>query len=224
LGLDGLSKWDGVAYEGESGTGCLGKELETMMKSRVSHLISVTTGVVAEVKLPEGQKSSLTISELDNILDQLASLSPFSQLSQPGPSTLNQQTLLTRLFRDSDLSPYAMAVLTQIILRDLRPLLNPLPRLTTRNPTAMLRLKSNAGPAQLELHQAMRCWDPRMSKLYSTGKGDLDWCADTVDAMGAGDITTINTGPVVGVNVQASRQQSGRHLVSLRSDSQMPKR
>jgi len=41
LGLDGLSKWDGVAYEGESGTGCLGREVETKMKSRVSHLIFV---------------------------------------------------------------------------------------------------------------------------------------------------------------------------------------
>jgi DNA ligase-4 len=108
-----------------------------------------------------------------------------------------------------------MAVLTQIILRDLRPLLNPLPKLSTRNPTAMLRLKSNAGPAQLELHQAMRCWDVRMAKLYSTGKGDLDWCADTVEAMRDGTIATINNGPVVGVNVQAGRIDAVNHLLSL---------
>jgi DNA ligase-4 len=98
-----------------------------------------------------------------------------------------------------------MAVLTQIILRDLRPLLNPLPRLTTRNPTAMLRLKSNAGPAQLELYQAMRCWDVRMAKLYSTGKGDLDWCAHAVECMQEG-VTNLEIirGPIVGVNVQVS--------------------
>jgi len=98
-----------------------------------------------------------------------------------------------------------MAVLVQVILRDLRPLLNPLPRLTTRNPTAMLRLKSNAGPAHLELHQAMRCWDLKMPKLYSTGKGDLDWCANTVEAMSNGHAAEISHGPVVGVNVQVCR-------------------
>ena len=147
----------------------------------------------------------MTIADLDSILDQLASLSPFSQLSQPGPSTLSYSSLLTRLFRDSGLSPGAMAVLTQVILQDLRSLLNPLPRLTTRNPTAMLRLKSNAGPAQLELHQAMRCWDGRMARLYSTGKGDLDWCADTVENIQDGTaIPEMHNGPRVGVNVQVS--------------------
>jgi len=80
--------------------------------------------------------------------------------------------------------------------------LNPLPKLTTRNPTAMLRLKSNAGPAQLELYSAMRCWDPRMGKLYSTGQGDLDWCADTIDGMLDGQVAEIGHGPIVGLNVQ----------------------
>jgi DNA ligase-4 len=159
-------------------------------------------------QLPKGQKSCLTISDLDTILDQLAAFSPFSQLSQPGPSTMTQSSLLTRLFRDSSLSPYALAVLTQIILRDLRPLLNPLPKLNTRNPTAMLRLKSNAGPAQLELYAAMRCWDSRMGKLYSTGKGDLDWCADTIDSMQDGQMAGIGHGPIVGVNVQVRLDSS----------------
>jgi hypothetical protein len=148
------------------------------------------------------------------MLDQLASFSPFSQLSQSGPSSMTQSSLLTRLFRDSGLSPYALAVLTQIILRDLRPLLNPLPRLNTRNPTAMLRLKSNAGPAQLELCQAMRSWDPRMGKLYSMGKGDLDWCADTIADMRDGEAAGIGHGPIVGVNVQV--RLGGRQDVDIR--------
>ena len=38
LRLSGLSKWDGVVYEGEAGTGCLGREVETMMRPRVSLL------------------------------------------------------------------------------------------------------------------------------------------------------------------------------------------
>lgn len=161
------------------------------------------------VQIPKGQKSSMTISELDRLLDQLASLSPFSQLSQPGPSTLTLSNLLTKLYRESNLSPYALAVLTQIILRDLRPLMNPLPRLPTRNPTAMLRLKSNTGPVQLELHEAMRCWDSKMGKLYYGGKGDLDWCADTVEEINLSlGVKRIPSGPIVGVNVQVRSTSS----------------
>jgi DNA ligase-4 len=86
--------------------------------------------------------------------------------------------------------------------------LNPLPKLSTRNPTAMLRLKSNAGPAQLELYAAMRCWDSRMGKLYSTGKGDMDWCADTINDMRDGEVAGIGHGPIVGVNVQVRLDSS----------------
>lgn len=154
-------------------------------------------------QLPKGHKSTMTISEVDGLLDSLASLSPFSQLSQPGPSSMTQATLLTRLYRDAGFSPYALAVLTQIILRDLRPLLNPLPRLTTRNPTSMLRLKSNTGPAQLELYQAMRCWHPKMLEMYNDGKGDIDWCADAIDMFSTDDKRIkMPCGPLVGVNVQ----------------------
>lgn len=127
---------------------------------------------------------------------------------------MTQSSLLIRLFRDSGLSPYALAVLSQIILRDLRPLLNLLPKLNTRNPTAMLRLKSNTGPAQLELYAAMRCWDSRMGKLYSTGKGDLDWCADTIDGMQDGQMAGIGHGPMVGVNVQVGH--GGRQDIDIR--------
>jgi DNA ligase-4 len=43
LGVDGLRKWDGLAFEGEGGTGCLGKEVELIMKDRV-RLPSFTHG------------------------------------------------------------------------------------------------------------------------------------------------------------------------------------
>lgn len=67
----------------------------------------------------------------------------------------------------------------------------------------MLRLKSNAGPAQLELYEAMKCWDPKMGKLYYGGKGDLDWCADAVEEINMSlGLKRVPPGPVVGVNVQ----------------------
>jgi hypothetical protein len=41
-----------------------------------------------------------------------------------------------------------------------------------------------------------------MGKLYSTGKGDLDWCADTIEGMREGKPDGLGHGPIVGVNVQ----------------------
>ena len=41
-----------------------------------------------------------------------------------------------------------------------------------------------------------------MAKLYLTGKGDLDWCADTIDGMRDGQVAETGHGPIVGVNVQ----------------------
>jgi DNA ligase-4 len=78
----------------------------------------------------------------------------------------------------------------------------------------MLRLKSNAGPAQLELYAAMRCWDSRMGKLYSTGKGDIDWCADIIDSMQDDQMAGIGHGPIVGVNVQVGHLS--REVVDVR--------
>jgi DNA ligase-4 len=153
------------------------------------------------------RKSSMSLSELDTLLDELAASSPFSQLSIPPTESRPQSCILNMLYRDSSLSPYAAAVLTQIILRDLRPLLNPLPRLPIRNPTTLLRLKSNAGPAQLELMDAMRVWDPRMRELYISGVGRIDRCADLVETFGAREGTAAGArsgaglGPSIGVNI-----------------------
>lgn len=148
----------------------------------------------------------MNIRELDAILDELASLSSFSALSLPPNSPRDTSQILTHLYRDAGFSPYAMAVLTQIILRDLRPLLSPLPRLPVRNPTTMLRLTSTSGPAQLELIAALRTWDSRAADLYVGGKGDIDWCCDAVDNDSPGPSGQAQAhdthGPVVGVNVQ----------------------
>ena len=70
----------------------------------------------------------------------------------------------------------------------------------------MLRLKSTAGPAQLMLYDAMKCWDRRMAEMYVGGKGSLDWCADMVDTIRDG--FNIQPGPMVGVNVQVSSQSA----------------
>lgn len=143
-------------------------------------------------------KSDISIREVNDLLDRLAALSPWSQLSQEFKPIFTSSQILTRLYRDSRLSSYALAVLTQIILRDLRPFVDPLPSLPVRNPTAMLRLKSNTGPTQLTLFSAFRCWDPRLALWYDDGKGSVDYCADMVERAGV----SVPAGPVVGLNVQ----------------------
>lgn len=144
---------------------------------------------------------------MDVLLDELAALSPFSQMSQVPIAPRPTGAILNDLYRGAGMSPRALAVLTQIILRDLRPLLNPLPPMRVRHPTLLLRVKSTAAPAQLGLHEAMWCWDPVMARLYRDGKGCMEWCAATAEAVataGGSAVVPIASGPIVGVNVQVS--------------------
>lgn len=161
----------------------------------------------------------MTLGQVNKHLDNFAAHCSFSQLSQLPANFPSQPEILTILFRDSNLSPYSLSLLTQIILRDLSPLLNPLPKLRVSNPTAMLRLKTTAGPAQLDLYTAMRCWHPDMARLYHRGLGDLDLCADECENANLGGPSKIR-GPVVGVNVQVSLILSSRYT-GLMGDTEM---
>ncbi|WWC95484.1 hypothetical protein V866_002348 [Kwoniella sp. B9012] len=204
LGLRGLSKWDRVCWDnGESGTGCLGKEIELLMRDR-----SMTE-----------RKSTVSIRDVDALLDELASSSTFSQLSQDQNQISSRparrrspQEILILLYRDSNLTPYALSVLTQIILRDLRPLLNPLPKLSVRNPTTMLRMKSNTGPEQLSLRDALCVWDKRLWGLYNGGIGNLDRCFDNLDKLENEHDKIVMTGPVLGINVKIPKCRKGRSI------------
>ncbi|OCF77906.1 hypothetical protein I204_01909 [Kwoniella mangroviensis CBS 8886] len=204
LGLRGLSKWDRVCWDnGESGTGCLGKEIELLMRDR-----SMTE-----------RKSTVSIRDIDALLDELASSSTFSQLSQDQDQIHSRparrrspQEILTFLYRDSNLTPYALSVLTQIILRDLRPLLNPLPKLSVRNPTTMLRMKSNTGPEQLSLKDALCAWDKRLWGFYNGGMGNLDRCFDKFDNLEHEHDKIVMTGPVLGINIKIPKCRKGRSI------------
>ena len=174
--------------------------------SRMSAPTSATAYKLIESSQGQNSASSfLTLAEVDLALDQLASYSSFSQLENSPVDPPSQHELLTRLFKLSHPSPSASGLLVQIILHDIRPYLDPLPSLNVRNPTSMLRLRSTAGPPQLDLHSAMECWDPNMAELYMGGTGNIDWCVNVAEKLsnevaehGAG----LPDGPVVGVNVQ----------------------
>ncbi|WWC73544.1 uncharacterized protein I206_107516 [Kwoniella pini CBS 10737] len=209
MGVEGLSKWDCVTWDNnDRGTGCLGKEIELAIRDRST----------------SSKKSTMTIRELDLLLDELATSSSFSQLSQ-NPSTVRApQEILLTLYRESNLSPYGLCVLTQIILRDLRPLLNPLPKLPIRNPTTMLRLKSNTGPEQLTLRDAMICWDKRMWDFYTGGTGNIDVCADMIENLDKTNLEGIvMTGPKLGTNVKIPKCRKGRSISDALSEFTDPR-
>jgi DNA ligase-4 len=108
---------------------------------------------------------SLTLHDVDALLDELATNSPFSNLEAhritplaPDFQPREPRTIIKLLFRD--LTPYQSAVMAQIILKDLSPLLYPLPTRSTHlslvqyNSTAFYRVE----PAEVmqQWHWALR--------------------------------------------------------------------
>jgi DNA ligase-4 len=102
---------------------------------------------------------------VDNLLDELASTSEYSVFSlhfnNPTPRT--PQTILRQLYRL--LSPSDAAFVTQIILKDLRPLLYPLP---SQHYTSALTSYNSNSIQPLSIQDAMRVWDisGRLLKAY----------------------------------------------------------
>lgn len=154
--------------------------------------------------LQPNETSVMTISEVDALLDQLAAWSSWSQLSQIPIDRQSPSNILRRLYRDSRMSPLALAVLTQVILRDLRPLLCPLPKLAAGHPEHLIYEPITNAPEQLTLEMAMLSWDPFMAKLYWEGKGDIDWCATAAEAIQANSQTDVTPGPMLGINVKVA--------------------
>ena len=101
-------------------------------------------------------ENSPSIFDVDNLLDELASTSGYSVFSlhfnNPTPRT--PQTILRQLYRL--LSPSDAAFVTQIILKDLRPLLHPLP---SQHYTSALTSYNSNSIQPLSIQDAMRVWD-----------------------------------------------------------------
>ncbi|WVQ75063.1 hypothetical protein IAR50_004672 [Cryptococcus sp. DSM 104548] len=199
LGLKGLlAQWDSVNWDprAEAGTGCLGREVEIQMNLRLAYK----------------HESRFSLCELDSLLDELASDNHFSQLSQVQSQVRPPTEILIELYRHAKLSPYALSVLTQIILQDLRPLLDPLPRLEGgRCPGSYLRIKSNTRPKQLTMRDAMLGWDPKMWTYYKGGRGNMDTCADLAEELAA-TMAKVAAEPQVGVNVEITKCRQGRSI------------
>jgi DNA ligase 4 len=125
-------------------------------------------GLIAHIIIWQDDDCSgtLTIHEVNSLLDQLASLSRFSHDSiragakrSPGP-ICSRSKILRRLF--SSISPVEASFLTQIILKDLRPILYPV--VETHYTAALQKWKSNA-VVMLTVPDALKAWDPSCELL-----------------------------------------------------------
>ncbi|KAK0202881.1 hypothetical protein DFS33DRAFT_1385236 [Desarmillaria ectypa] len=142
-----LLKWDQVGA-----SGCLGAE--------VRHVMDQISTIDPE------QPSRLTIDEADMFLDELAALSAYSDSSVRSkyPSAVRRKR--NHIIREvySTLSAVDASFLTQIILKDLRPLLY---SSNSRHYTDALKNYNSTSIKALTKEDAMKIWDPTKSMLQS---------------------------------------------------------
>ncbi|KIL69500.1 hypothetical protein M378DRAFT_69647 [Amanita muscaria Koide BX008] len=176
-------------WNSAQGSGCLGQEVQKILAVRSSEV--------------QGNKM-LSITDIDDLLDELASTCEYSHASLRlrYPSPRSRPIILRHLY--SALTPADASFVTQIILKDLRPLIYPLP---TRHATSALRNYNASSHKPLRIEDAMRVWDPsncllKSYRLTST-IGDLnEFYEEGVDA-GQGR-------PRIGAFIEIPKSRKGR--------------
>lgn len=130
------------------------------------------------------------------MLDELASTSEYSAFSlrSNNPTPRTPRTILRQLYRS--LSPSDASFVTQIILKDLRPLLYPLP--SDHYTSALTSYNSNSAQP-LSVEDAMRIWDVsgQLLKAYR-----LKPVIDSVTIASEESVNLLGTVPVVGSFIQ----------------------
>ncbi|KAJ7245174.1 hypothetical protein B0H12DRAFT_1211485 [Mycena haematopus] len=178
-----LRQW---AADGSSG--CLGEELLKVLNKTSSYAIDYI--------------SPLSIGEVDNLLEELASHSGYSNISVRSNATRRSRTTILRALYRS-LSPLDASFLTQIILKDLRPLLYPLP---DTHYTAALKSYNSGSVTQLSKEDALKAWDPTRQMLYN-----YRVCSRLDDAAAAFDAGIVGTiAPRIGSPITIPKSEKGR--------------
>ncbi|KAH9462629.1 hypothetical protein MJO28_002604 [Puccinia striiformis f. sp. tritici] len=156
-----LVKWDSV-QEDEQGIergkpGCLGLELQKIIQD-----------------LPRDDTESPTLAVVDRLLDELAVLSNWSNIGKhPFRKPYRRPTFILQDLYQS-LSPREAAYMTQIILKDLRPLLSPLTSSSTYRSLVDYDSKAFEG---ISPYWMMKAWHWAMPRIYRA-KADFDTAAD----------------------------------------------
>ncbi|KDQ61659.1 hypothetical protein JAAARDRAFT_31124 [Jaapia argillacea MUCL 33604] len=132
-----------IRWKEESRSGCLGSQVKNILVDSSVHLTDAT--------------GSLTITEVDRLLNHLAATSAFSGITiRSSISSRRPKPEILRKLYDS-LPPSEASFLTQIILKDLRPVLYP--PSATHFTAALKQYQSNA-VIMLSREDAMKAWDP----------------------------------------------------------------
>ncbi|KJA15564.1 hypothetical protein HYPSUDRAFT_101902, partial [Hypholoma sublateritium FD-334 SS-4] len=190
FGLD-MSKFEGWQHEETSG--CLGDELALVLdKSCI---------------VDKDFETRLSIAEVAELLDELAALSPYSHNSihrkHPKAHRRSRANVMQSLFRR--LSLFDAAVVTQIILKDLRPLLYPL---TELHYSAALVNFNTAAVTMLTKEHAMRAWNTQglLPKFFRVRA--------TFDAAGAlaekGTSSYCDAQPAIGFPIAVPKSEKGQ--------------
>ncbi|KAF8957438.1 hypothetical protein BDZ97DRAFT_1669960 [Flammula alnicola] len=147
----------------EEASGCLGQELKIVLERICPH--------------PDGFISPISLAEVDELLDELAAKSGYSHKSVRSKFSKDHRrprsAIIRSLFRS--LSPEDASVLTQVVLKDLRPILYPL---TEFHYTTALTKFNVASVKMLTKEHAMDVWDPSrtLSNFYRV-RSSLDEAA-----------------------------------------------
>ena len=143
------------------------------------------------------------MAEVDERLTDLAAASAYSAPAVQATASNPQVGLreaLRRLY--TDVAPAQAAVVTQIILKDLKPLLYPITEAQEHYTAALLQYNSNA-TARLSKWEAMRAWDPskRMLAAYRV-RACLDEAAAMYEHVNDSDAGLEYFQPQVGIPIQ----------------------
>ncbi|KAG2011553.1 DNA ligase I [Coprinopsis cinerea AmutBmut pab1-1] len=155
-------------WKSPDASGCLGHELRSILEEMDSN--------------DDNYITPLSIAQVDELLDELAALSGFTDISIKQKYPKGQRRTRIQVIRDlyRSMRPEDAGFLTQIILKDLRPLLYPLQE---TNFTVALRYFNTKAVTMLTKEDAMRVWDSsntmvNASRVFS----DLDRAAAIFEA------------------------------------------
>ncbi|KAF8636408.1 hypothetical protein AX17_003590 [Amanita inopinata Kibby_2008] len=177
----------------EEASGCLGHEVKRVLLSRSSGC--------------QEANNLLSLSEVNNLLDELASTSEYSHASlhlrYPTTVRRSRKTILRCLYRS--LSPTDASFVTQIILKDLRPLLYPL---QSGHFTPALMKFNSVSVKMLSIVDAMRAWDSSgtMLRTYRL-RGIID---DVTTAFEERRDSRPDETCLIGVFIQMPKSRKGR--------------
>ncbi|EFI27392.1 hypothetical protein CC1G_14863 [Coprinopsis cinerea okayama7 len=150
-------------WKSPDASGCLGHELRSILEDMDTN--------------DDNYITPLSIAQVDELLDELAALSGFTDISIKQKYPKGQRRTRIQVIRDlyRSMRPEDAGFLTQIILKDLRPLLYPLQE---TNFTVALRYFNTKAVTMLTKEDAMRVWDSSNTMLNASRVfSDLDRAA-----------------------------------------------